>query len=136
MSRPEWSLETQAGPHALEQIHRALDGLWSDHEEIPDAIRMQLGIAVAEIGANIIEHAGRGRPVRVRMDMDCLDNQVQIEFTDEGQPADVDLDSLQMPDQTAERGRGLALARAVLSQLTYRRSDGANHWTLVSERFG
>jgi len=135
MSPPDWSLETQAGPHALEQIHRALDGLWSARAEIPDAIRMQLGIAVAEIGANIIEHAGKGRPVRVRMDMACLDHQVQIEFTDEGQPVAVDIDSLQMPDDMAERSRGLALARAVLSRLTYRRKDGANHWTLVSERF-
>jgi len=136
MSRTEWSLETHAGPDALDRIHRALDALWSVHEEIPDAIRMQLAIAVAEVGANIIEHAGQGRPVRVRMDMDCRDHQVQIEFTDAGLPADIDIDSLHMPDEMAERGRGLALARAVLSRLTYRREDGVNHWTLVSQRFG
>ena len=39
-----------------------------------------------------------------------------------------------MPDDMVERGRGLALAEAVLEQLTYRRAE-YNHWTLVSKRF-
>jgi anti-sigma regulatory factor (Ser/Thr protein kinase) len=42
---------------------------------------------------------------------------------------------LEMPDPMAERGRGLALAQAVLEELNYRRTH-LNHWTLVSKPFG
>ena len=55
-------------------------------------------------------------------------------FTDEGDPADVDLTTVTMPDAMAERGRGLALAKACLDQLTYRRDSTGNHWTLAVKR--
>jgi anti-sigma regulatory factor (Ser/Thr protein kinase) len=40
------------------------------------------------------------------------------------------------PDATAERGRGLAMAKTVLDQLAYRCDDQGNQWTLISQRFG
>lgn len=40
-----------------------------------------------------------------------------------------------MPDWTASRGRGLAIAKAVLGRLDYFRDDVGNHWTLVSKEF-
>lgn len=44
---------------------------------------------------------------------------MRICFTDDGDelPAAVDLPAVSMPDPTAENGRGLALAQAVLEQL-------------------
>ena len=40
-----------------------------------------------------------------------------------------------MPDVMAENGRGLPLARAALADLSYRRDESGNHWTLVSRSF-
>lgn len=40
------------------------------------------------------------------------------------------------PDALAKRGRGLALASAVLDRLVYRRHENYNQWTLLSRRFG
>jgi len=72
------------------------------------------------------------------MDLWVLDDQVRIEFTDDGLPAEADLDltSVRMPDVMAENGRGLALARVSLSELSYHRGPAGNRWTLVSNRFG
>ena len=57
-----------------------------------------------------------------------------MEFTDNGGPLHVDLNAVSLPDDMAERGRGLPLAKAVLDRLIYER-DALNHWTLVSKRF-
>lgn len=100
---------------------------------------MQLAIAVAEVVGNIIEHGGaQHRPVRIEMQLTLSDiGQVRICFTDDGDelPAEVDLSAVSMPDPTAENGRGLVLAQAVLEQLSYQRDSAINYWTLLSQRF-
>jgi serine/threonine-protein kinase RsbW len=95
-----------------------------------------MGIATAEIGANIVEHAAASRSVCLTMDVTVFPDRVRVEFTDDGDPVPVpvDLAAVQMPDEFAQRGRGLALAQAVLDDLTYRRTH-LNHWTLVSKPF-
>ena len=135
MNRPEARfLETTASPHALEEIQTALERAWSVNSQVPDAVRMHMGIAAGEIGANIVEHAAPNRSVRMWMDVEMLPGRVRVEFTDDGDPVQIDLSAVCMPDDMAERGRGLALARAVPEELTYRRAE-FNHWMLVSNRF-
>ena len=119
----------------LGAIQAALDALWAMHPRVPDGVRMQMTIATAEVGANIVEHTGRGQPLRIRMDPALVDDQVHIDFTDDGPPVAIDLASVVMPDPMAERGRGLAMAQALLDQLAYRRDESGNHWMLVSKRF-
>jgi serine/threonine-protein kinase RsbW len=127
-------LETVTGWAALDEICTMLERMWSAHDHVPVPVRTQVGIAVGEIGANIIEHASRGTPVRLRFEVLVLPDEVRVFFTDHGSPARIDLTSAAMPDQMAESGRGLALANAVLHRLDYIRG-WANHWLLISKRF-
>lgn len=127
-------LETSAGPHALEEIEAFLGRTWAAHARVPHQVRLQLGIAAGEIAANIVEHAAQGQLVRIQMTVSVLADVVRIDFIDDGVPAQVNLESADMPDDMAERGRGLALAQAVLDELSYRRTT-CNQWTLVSKRF-
>lgn len=126
------ALEIAVGPATLEDVQGALDAFWSRHHDVPADVRMQVGIAAAEIAANIVEH---GSADSVRMQIEITRNEVCIEFTDGGWPAEVDLRSVRMPDEFAERGRGLPLAKAALHLLTYCRDEGGNHWQLVSKAF-
>lgn len=136
MTDPElWVFDTVAGPETLGDVRGVLAKVWSAHAEVPESVRAEMAIAVVEIAANIIEHAGRGRPIRMRMEVLVLADEVQVRFIDDGHRADVDLDSVRLPDEMAERGRGLAVARAVLRHLSYQRTGDGNQWTLVSERF-
>lgn len=128
-------LEAAVGPAVLLDIDAALDRLWAANPHVPPTVRMHMGIAAAEIAANIVEHCGAHRRVQVWMDVSVLPSQVWVEFTDDGDPVVVDLAAVQMPGDEAERGRGLALAQTVLEQLTYQRTH-LNHWTLVSKPFG
>lgn len=136
MNQPEVrQLETRAGPDALVEFEQVLSEAWSVHPHVPDPVRTQVGIATGEIGANIIEHAAQGRPVRIVMRVTVQPTEVWVEFTDDGYPLHVDLSAVHLPDEMAERGRGLALAKAVLARLAYER-NASNHWTLVSKPFG
>ena len=57
MTKPEpVVLETITGPDTLDEIQRCLDEFWTAHTGVPQAIRTQVVTAVAEVGANIIEH--------------------------------------------------------------------------------
>jgi len=125
-------LETLTGPGALSDIHRALDDMWACHREIPPAVRIAMTTGVAEIGGNIVEHAGRSGPVPLRMDIEVTPTSLTVVFTDKGVAVAVDLHALSLPDASAKHGRGLALASAVLDRLTYHRRGTCNEWTLVS----
>lgn len=130
-------LEAAPLPDFPAEIQRTLEKTWVAHSDVPETTRLEVGIAAAEVGSNIIEHAGRGRDLSVRMEVWVLGDEVRVEFTDDGLPAQIDLDfvSARMPDVMAENGRGLALARASLRELSYRRDTAGNHWTLVSRKF-
>lgn len=135
MSLPEpYLLETIAGPGTLDEIQALIERAWAANAHVPSRVRMEVGIAVAEIAANIVEHSAQGRPIRIRMVLRVEPGDIRVEFTDEGGTAQVDLASVRLPDDMAERGRGLALATTALSKLEYRR-DGLNHWTLISKPF-
>lgn len=128
-------LETRTGHETLDEIQQTLDEFWSVRTGVPDVVRMHLSIAAAEVGANIIEHAHPGQSVSLKMELRLLANSMRITFTDDGLAANVDLGNLRLPDELAERSRGLPLARAVLSELSYERCGAANRWTLVSAPF-
>ena len=125
-----------APPDPLGTIQAGLDALWLTHPHVPSDVRTQMSIAAAEIGANIIEHTGGSQSVGMRMGCELVGDQVHVTFTDDGPPVDIDLASVTMPDATAERGRGLAIAQTVLDQLAYRCDELGNQWTLISQRFG
>lgn len=129
-------LDSVTGPELLDEIHRALAYCWAQHLDVPASVRMTVATGAAEIGANIVQYAGGGRPVPFRMDIEVLQHQVKVVFTDEGEPAAVDLEAISTPDVLAERGRGLALASAVLDGLSYHRHRNCNRWTLISRSFG
>ncbi len=142
VGKPFWMLANPradaleaVAPDFAGEIQRTLDEAWANYSEVPDNIRIELTIAVAEVSNNILDHAGRGRDLRIGMKLWVLSDHVRIEFTDNGLPAEVDLSALRMPDVMAENGRGLPLARASLSELSYRRDGDSNHWTLVSRTF-
>ncbi len=126
-------MEALTGPDTLAEIQRTLDLAWSE-DEVPEYTKMCIELAVSEISTNIIAYSGDGQPVRLRMVVNVRPDNVAVMFTDDGHPAPVDLDRVSMPDETAESGRGLALAHRVLDELSYRRDQQGNHWTLTRRR--
>ncbi|AVZ40369.1 MULTISPECIES: ATP-binding protein [unclassified Dietzia] len=102
--------------------------------EVEEEVRLRFEISVAEIGANIIEHAADGGPVHLDLVLEVTPDRLEARFTDDGSPARVDLRAVQMPDVFAARGRGLAIAVEALDELEYRRRGGENVWRLACHR--
>jgi len=142
---------TAAGMSA---IHRALDRFWLAVAATPPANGAswdaEFTTAVGEIAANIIRHGhlhavGVVAP-KICLRLTCRGDRVEGHFVDEGAPYNPPIASsagtnLSEGDQSididalAEGGRGLALARAALDLLAYRRTvGGQNHWWLVKRR--
>ena len=131
------TLRALAGPALLDQLESALAHTWSLRPQVPDAIRGQVSLALAEILANIAEHgnADDDHPIHVEVEIYIGVGQLLITVTDDGEEPQIDLATVSMPNWDAESGRGLAIAKAVLDSLTYHRAAGFNHWRLTSKPF-
>ena len=123
---------TAAGPEVLEAVHELLEQTWTAHPDVSVADRMCVETALIELVANIVEHAGGAAELAVEVEVHP--ERVQAVFRDTGSEFAGDLDSATMPDDMSERGRGLALIRALLDEVTYGRVAGANCWHLVRFR--
>jgi anti-sigma B factor antagonist len=112
----------------LALVHDALARLWEGMDQPPgDAWRMRFEVAVSEIAANIVEHA-QATVMHLRLAVDR--GQVVAEFEDAGRSWSGSHDVYLAPEDLAERGRGLILARRAVDEVGYRRDGSTNHWHL------
>ena len=130
----EYELRGRAVLESLEGLHALLERAGSDHPEVASDL-MLFETAVIEIVGNVVEH---GRPpgevdyvFRLTVEPDRLDGVL----SDSGAPLPESRTSI-MPNPWEENGRGLALARSVLDELTYRHEDGQNLWRMTRLRRG
>lgn len=139
----EETVATTAVAENLGKLHEALERVWvmagqALLQPLDPVWQGEFSTALAEIGANIVRHAypATGVPGPVCLRLRLYTDRVEARFADYGIPyvlSDrpeplVDDDILALP----EGGYGLALARAALDQLHYRRTAaGTNCWRLV-----
>lgn len=137
-------LSAPADPEMMDLVHAMLKQLWTNHGDVPDADRFRFEMAVMEILGNIVEHAYRmehpeggvdaGVARRFDISLGATDSELVATFADNGMPVALDLSNVAMPDEDAESGRGLALARAAVDDMSYERVAGRNHWRLLCVR--
>lgn len=122
-------LRCEARPECLDRVHDLVARLWDTADGFSDDARIRFETAVAEVAANVVEHAGSGdRAVALVLRLARRDGRVVAALEDDGRPAEVDLGALRFPADDAESGRGLALARAAADELTYGRDGDRNRW--------
>ena len=98
------------------------------------ALRVAGGERSVQAAAVAVRRARDGSTVHLRLEVEVTADRIEARYRDDGHPARVDLDAVSLPEDVAERGRGLAIAVKVLDELSYRRSDRHNHWRLVRNR--
>ncbi|MDD7940484.1 ATP-binding protein [Actinomycetospora lutea] len=128
------TLRVPATPECLERVHALLADLLGDVADVAEADRLGFETALAELVANVIEHAGAREPVRLVVVLAADPAALTADLYDDGPPAGTDPAGASLPDPSAERGRGLALARAAVDEVTYAREAGANHWSMTRRR--
>ena len=126
---PSIRLDGTADPAFVDRVHAALDELFTRAPAAGDEDRMLFRLAVSEVATNVMEHAVAREPIHVAVELDADAEAFSAVFTDTADPALLDLRHVEMPDEDAESGRGLAIALATLDELTHER-DGGNTWRL------
>ncbi|MBT1004434.1 ATP-binding protein [Paenarthrobacter sp. DKR-5] len=128
-----FELESAAEPQSLDAIHQLLQKVWDSAPGIDLMDRIRFETAVIEVASNIIEHSTPAEhgTVRFTLEVQNTPDLLQAEFQDDARAAGVDPGAAVMPDELAESGRGLALAKVALDQFGYARDAGRNRWTLL-----
>lgn len=124
-----YELSGFAIPEGLEELHAMLQRVSAEHPVADPTAFMLFETAVTEIANNVIEHGRPQGEVRWRFSIDVTEDRLEATLSDSGQIFTGSLDA-EMPDAFAEGGRGLALARSMVDELTYERADGENLWHL------
>jgi anti-sigma regulatory factor (Ser/Thr protein kinase) len=130
-SRTELSFHGTIEQACLDHTHDLLARLWQEQPDVAEIDQMMFTTAVLEVANNIVRHGGNGTvSVVLRGD----EQQLEAYFCDDGAMVEVNLDTVVLPGDLAESGRGFALVRMAVDELNYRHSDGNSRWHIVRRR--
>jgi serine/threonine-protein kinase RsbW len=130
-SRAELSFRGPVEPACLDRTHDLLAQLWQEQPDVSEMDLIMFSTAVLEVANNIVSHGGAGT-VSLLLKGDA--RQLEARFCDDGAAVEVDLDAAVLPDDLAASGRGLALVRIAVDEISYSHSDGFSRWRLVRHR--
>lgn len=128
------SLQTSASAECLQRVHVLLGELWAASPDVCAQDRIGFETAVAEVAANIVEHAAAGCAITMVLDVCAYPDRIEARFRDTGCVAPAHVLDTRMPGCDAEDGRGIALARASVDDLAYERDGAVNRWRVVRRR--
>ncbi|WP_425956134.1 ATP-binding protein [Xylanimonas sp. McL0601] len=126
----DYVLEGFAVPGGLDHVHALLERAGAEHPEIDPTDLMLFETAVIEIANNVVEHGRPEGEVRWRLTLRVGENEIEAELVDSGQEFTPRLGA-DMPAASAESGRGLPMAEAVLDRMELTRVDTANRWHML-----
>ncbi|MCL1897345.1 MAG: ATP-binding protein [Micrococcales bacterium] len=123
-------LKGLASPDQLDNVHDLLEQAAGEHPSINPMDVKLFETAILELANNVIQY---GRPVgKVQWEVTIRvsHDHIEADLDDTGQSF-VPTEGSAMPDEDAEGGRGLAIAKAVVDQMEYQRIGDKNHWHMV-----
>ena len=129
----DYALEGLAVPDTLNLLHELLAAAGKENPDLPVIDLMMFETAVIEIAGNVVEHGLPPGGVAYHFRLSVDPERLQAVLTDYGLPVLRGVD-VEMPDGSAESGRGLALAAAALDTFSYSRSGNRNCWQMTRMR--
>ena len=123
---------TDAG---LTELHELIDRVRAEHPELQPGELAMLETATIEVAGNVVEHGTPPGGVRYEFVLEVTADGLYGSLHDDGDPVLLPPEP-QEDDPLAESGRGLGLARAVLTELRYERQGDQNAWFLTRLRPG
>lgn len=129
----DYSLAALSVPESLNLLHDLLERVGQEHPDLAEQDLMLFETAVIEIVGNVVEHGRPTGKVSWQFELTVDPDRLAGLLTDSGEHYEHDLAAV-MPDLLDESGRGMALARAAVDELTYQRVGPLNQWTMVRRR--
>lgn len=121
-----------AEPALVDEVLDALDALWSESPQVTSEDRTLFTLAVSEVVTNIVQHADAFAHAEISVDvaLRVTADALLATIVDTAHPASIDWESVSMPDQDSESGRGLAIATAALDDFEHTGGGAGNTWVL------
>lgn len=120
----------------IRKVHQTMDRYLRE-QSLGEYDRKKVSIAVDEILSNIISYAydDKGRHI-IRVNLDCAEDQLTLEFMDDGKQFDPIEFIRTQGERSAEDmdrvgGLGLKLVGRLMNRLAYQREGDQNKLTLV-----
>lgn len=118
-------------PDSLGRVHELLARVWADAPHISALDRASFETALIEVAANVIQHANHGNPVECTVAVDATDGSISATLIDTGEQAELELSTVEMPEGAVESGRGLALVKALVDEISYDSDGTVNCWRIT-----
>jgi serine/threonine-protein kinase RsbW len=118
----------------VDDVQDELGRVWQTADVISPDDRLPFELAVVEVVTNAVKHAKSpsGDHVELDLELEVRPDLLLARLFELGaQPVNLPENAGSMPGPDSEAGRGLALARQLLTTITCERRDGANVWTLT-----
>ena len=131
MNAESHTLLIDTPPDTLDSVHDLLQVIWDKSPEIDIQDRIRFETALIELASNIFRHAHNGSGVSCSLTVHISRDRIEASLRDTGQPGDIEIVDVEMPDVLEESGRGLALINALVDEFTYERIDDHNVWHIA-----
>jgi serine/threonine-protein kinase RsbW len=133
MSLPRESARAvfDAPPATVDNIHELMEQFWELLPTVSATDRFSFETAVIELSSNVIRHADDGSGLSCELAISCTGDALIADLYDTGTPGGVYLASPEMPEPSAEGGRGLPIIHSLVHSVTYNRESGRNRWQLM-----
>ena len=134
MTKRTHTLLIDTPPDTLDAVHALLGSIWEQSPDVSRADQMRFETALIELASNIFRHADTGGGISCSLSVHIDPQQIEAHVRDTGQPGDIQLTGVEMPDEYSESGRGIALINALVDEFTYTREGEQNIWRILRRR--
>lgn len=125
-----YQVEGPATADGLLRLHQLVEQVRSDHPDLAEFDLAMLETAAIELAGNVVEHGRPPDQLHYRFHLDVTADALHAVLVDGGD-ALPSLPHHLLDDPWAESGRGLAMARTMLTDLTYERRADTNVWLMT-----
>jgi serine/threonine-protein kinase RsbW len=121
----------EAPPSTVDTVHELLASFWERLPDVSMTDRFSFETALIELSSNVIRHADGGEGLSCELEICFTGDTLTAELYDTGRPGGVYLATPDMPELSAEAGRGLPIIHSLVHTVSYDRSSGRNRWQLM-----
>jgi serine/threonine-protein kinase RsbW len=133
-SEIEYTAVIRSPPDTVDDAHDFLTSVWGELPDVSATDRMALETVLSELVTNVIK-SNPHREVQCDVTLTVAPDALRLETCDTGdQVENLPVATKEMPDDIAEHGRGLALIRLLVDDLSYRLEGSQNVWRIQRTR--